>query len=100
VVLVTQLLRIRRLVADQSQTRNAAAFLIDGDDRLSVAQIAQVIDQLSQLRRAFDIAAEKNKPTGLNSSKERGRVRIEFFAGNTGEYQLTKRITVHISHAD
>src|SRR5260221_13330168 len=39
IVFVAQLLRVRRLVADQTQSRNAAALLIDGDDGLDFAQI-------------------------------------------------------------
>src|SRR4029077_5142749 len=34
VVLVAQLLRIRRLAADQAQSRDSAAFLVDRDDWL------------------------------------------------------------------
>src|SRR5437762_10316482 len=54
IVLIAQLLRVRGLAADQTQTRNAAAFLIDGDNRFDLTQIAQVVDQLSQLRRGLD----------------------------------------------
>src|SRR5438874_2431047 len=65
-VLVAQLLRVRRLAAEQSQARNAPAFLIDGNDRFRFAQIAQIVDQLSQLPRAFDVAPEKNEPARLH----------------------------------
>src|SRR5689334_5606639 len=61
IVLVAQLLRVWWLAADQSQTRNAAAFLIDGDDWLDLAQIAQIVDQFSQLRSALNVAPEKNE---------------------------------------
>src|SRR5262245_21792088 len=37
VVLVAQLLSVRRLVADQPETRNAPSFLIDCNDRLDLA---------------------------------------------------------------
>src|SRR2546422_7766980 len=56
IVLVAELLRIRRLVADETQTRNATAFLVDRDDRFDLAQIAQVVDQFTQLRRGRDVA--------------------------------------------
>ena len=69
IVLVAELLRVRRLVADQLQPRNAPAFLVDGDDRLDLAQIAQIIDQLPKLRGRPDIAAEEMKPPGWISRK-------------------------------
>ena len=37
ILLVTQLLRVRWLGSDQSQTRHATAFLIDRNDRLDLA---------------------------------------------------------------
>src|SRR5260370_3867401 len=60
IVLVAQLLRIRWFAADQSQTRNAAAFLIDGDNWFDPAQIAEIADKLSQLRCGLNVAPEKN----------------------------------------
>ena len=95
IAFVTQLLRVRRLVSDQTQTRDAAAFLIDRDDRLDFAQIAQIIDELSQLRSARDVATEKNKRAWLHFSKQLCRFGIEFLAGNPSHDQLTKRIAFH-----
>ena len=92
IILVAQLLRVRRLAADQAQPRNAAAFLIDGDDRFDFAEIAQIVDQLSQLRRAFDVAPEKNESARLNAPKHFRAGGIEFLAGNAAEDQLTERI--------
>ena len=69
VVPVAQLLRVRRLVADQPQARNAAALLVDRDDRLDFAEIAQVIDQLPELRRALNVAPEENEPARLDPTK-------------------------------
>src|SRR5437667_9161169 len=66
---VAQLLCVRWLVPDQTQSRYAAAFLIDGNDRFDLAEAAQVVDQPTQVRGALDIAAEKNKTTGLNASE-------------------------------
>src|SRR2546421_10980535 len=43
VVAIAELLRIRRLVPDQPQPRNAAAFLVDRDDRFDSAHIAQIV---------------------------------------------------------
>src|SRR5207237_388531 len=59
IVLVPQLLRVRRFASDQSQARYAPTLLIDGDDRFRFAQIAQVIDQFAQLGCAFDVSSEK-----------------------------------------
>jgi hypothetical protein len=90
IVPLAQLLRIRGLVADQTQARDAATFLVDRDDRLYLTQIAQVVDQFAQLRRAFDVAPEKNKTPGLNSSKQFRRPRVQLFAWNAGKDQLTE----------
>ena len=90
VALLAQLLRVRRFVADQTQPRNAPAFLVDGDDRLNRAQVAQVVDQLPQLSRAFDVAPKDNEPTRLHPSKKRRRPRIEFGSGHAGKDQLTR----------
>src|SRR5439155_24929090 len=51
IVLVAQLLRVRRLAADQSQARNAPAFLIDGNVRFRFAEVAQMVVQLAQWPR-------------------------------------------------
>src|SRR5207249_6754946 len=50
IVLVAQLLRIRRFVSDASQSRDASALLIDRNNRLDLAQVAQIVDKLSELR--------------------------------------------------
>ena len=44
VAFLAQLLRIRRFVPDQAQPRNPSAFLIDRDDRLDLAEVAQIVD--------------------------------------------------------
>src|SRR6266404_475207 len=97
VILVAQLLRARRLTANQAQSRHTPAFLVDGNDRLDVAEVAQIIDKLSELRRTLDVACEKNKGTRLDASKQGGRFRIDFLARHTGHDQLTKRIVLHRS---
>src|SRR6266853_1893087 len=95
IVFVAQLLRVRRLVADQTQSRNAAAFLIDGDDRLDFAQIAQIVDELPELGGAFDISAEKNERARLHFTEKPGRRWLELFSGHTRDDQLTERIGFH-----
>jgi hypothetical protein len=69
IVPVAQLLRIRRLVPDQAQPRDAASFLIDRDDWLDFAEIAQIIDQLAELARALNVAAKKNESTRLDTTE-------------------------------
>src|SRR5438477_11256740 len=69
IVLVAQLLRIRRFVSDAPQSRHASAFLIDRNNGLDLAQVAQIVDELSKLRRALEIASEKNVCPRLNPQK-------------------------------
>ncbi len=95
IILIPQLLRVRRFVSDAPQSRDASAFLIDCDDRLDVAQVAQIVDELSELRRALEIASEKNVCPRLHAPKQTGCFRIEFFSGNTRHYQLTNGIGLH-----
>src|SRR5438067_5542328 len=60
IVLVAQLLRVRRFVSDAPQPRHASALLIDCNNRLDLAQVAQIVDELSQLCPTLEIASEKN----------------------------------------
>ena len=82
---ITQLLGIRRFVPDQAQPGNAPAFLVYRDNRLDLAQVAQIVDQLPELNRASDVATEKDVAPGLNTPKQRGTVGIQFVAGNSSE---------------
>ena len=95
IVLIAQLLRVWWFVSDAPQSRNAPAFLIDRNDRLDVAQIAQIVDELSELRRTPEIASEENVRPGLHAPKQTSCFRIEFLSGNTRHYQLTNRIGLH-----
>ena len=95
ITFIAQLLRVWWLVADETQSRNAAALLIDGDDWLDLTQVAQIVDQFAQLRRALDVASEENEPAGLDAPKQFCASRVEIFAGNATDYQLAKRIRTH-----
>src|SRR3978361_2312754 len=86
--LVAELLRVRRFVTNQAQTGDPPPFLIDRDERLDLTQVSQVIDQLPQLRRAGDVAAEKNEAARLHAPIERGCFRIELSARHAGEKKL------------
>src|SRR6266567_3934265 len=95
VLLVAELLRIRWLVSNQPQTRDATTLLIDRDDRFDLTYITQVIDQLSQLHRALNVSTKNNEPTGLHATKKRGALTVEFRPGNTGKDQLTWGSALH-----
>src|SRR5439155_12210863 len=95
IVLIAQLLRVRRFVSDAPQSRHASAFLIDRNNRLDVAQVAQIVDELSQLCPTLEIASEKNVCPRLHAPKQPGCFRIESFSGNTRHYQLTNGIGLH-----
>src|SRR5712691_5531794 len=79
IVLLAQLLRVRRFVSDAPQSRHAPAFLIDRNNRLDVAQVAQIVDELSELRPALEIASEENECSRLHASEQPGCFHIEFF---------------------
>jgi hypothetical protein len=85
IVLVPQLLRIRRLIPDQTQSRDAATFLVDCDNRFDFAQAAQIIDQFAQLSRTLDVTREQNKAAGLHSAKQISGFRVKFLSGNASE---------------
>lgn len=46
---VAELLGVRWFVTDQLEAGNAAAFLIDRDDRFRLAEIAKIVDELAEL---------------------------------------------------
>src|SRR5882757_4292110 len=95
IVLLAQLLRVRRFVSDAPHSRHAPAFLIDRNNGLDVAHVAQIVDELSELRRALEVASEENECSRLHAPKQAGCFRIEFFPGNTRHDQLTKPVSVH-----
>jgi hypothetical protein len=95
IVLLAQLLRIRWFVSDAPQPGDAAAFLIDCNNGLDFAEVAQIVDELSELRRALEIASEDNVCPRLHAPKQPGCFRTQFFSGDTGHNQLTKRIGLH-----
>ena len=90
IVFIAQLLRVRRFVSDASQSRDAPAFLIDRNNGLDVAQVAQIIDELSELCRALEVASEQNECPRLHVTKQPGCFRIEFFSWHASHDQLTK----------
>src|SRR5882724_10220442 len=77
IVLLAQLLRVRWFVSDPPQSRHAPTFLIDCNDGLDLAQVAQIVDELSELRPILEIASEENVCPGLHASKQPGCFRTE-----------------------
>ena len=89
IAFIAELLRVGRLFADQPQARDASAFLIDGDDRLDLRDITQIVDQLPQLFGLLDVASEKDKPARLHAAEHGSGVRIQFRPRHTDQKQLT-----------
>lgn len=90
IVTVTELLRIGRLVPDELETGDAATLLINGDDGFHITKVAQVVDQLAELRGRLDIASKENESAGLEVAIKTGSRGIEFIAGNADEQQLAR----------
>jgi hypothetical protein len=97
IALFAKFLRIRRLVTNQSEPRNPTAFLINGDDRFDFGNIPQIINQLPQLRRGFDIPPEKNESARLEPTEMRRSLGIQFLARHARHDQLPKGIAFHSS---
>ena len=90
-----EILGVGRFVADQAQTRNAAAFLVDGDDGLDPAEVAKVVDESAELFRVLDVPPENDKTAWLEAAETFGGIGIKFAAGNPGEEELTEEMFFH-----
>jgi len=95
IALVPELLCVGRFVSDEPEPRNAPPFLVDRDDWLDRAGIAQIVDQFSELGGRFDIAAEQNKSPGLESADQGGKFGIESFARNSKQQGLAGMMGLH-----
>ena len=95
VVLVAQLLRVWRFVANQTQARDAATFLINRHNRLDFAQVTQVVDQFFELDRTGDVAAEEDIAAGLDAPEKRSRSSIQFRSRHAREEKLSQLILLH-----
>jgi hypothetical protein len=87
--LFSELLRVGRFVADQFEPRDPASFLVNGNDRLDLRQIAKIIYQPTKLPRRLDVPSEENIPSGLDSPEEEGRFGIKLDSGHTNKQELT-----------
>ena len=85
VALFTELLGIGWLAANEAEAGNATALLIDRDEGLDLAEVAQIVDELSQLIRRLDISTEENKSSRLEFAEFSRRFRIEFRSRHAGE---------------
>jgi chromosome segregation and condensation protein ScpB len=85
-------LRIRRLLANQTQPRNASAFLINRDEGLDVRDVAEVSDEFAELSRTLDVPAEKDEATGLELFETGGGFGVEFGTGDAHEKELTEEV--------
>jgi hypothetical protein len=89
IVLISQLLGIGWFTSDQSQSGDASSFLIDRDDRLHFAQVAEIIDQFTKPGRTLDVTAEKNIPTRLDPSEQASCFGVKLDTGDSSKDQLT-----------
>jgi hypothetical protein len=94
-VLIAQLLRVRRFISNQTQTRDPTTFLVDGDNWLDLAEVAQVVDQFSKLDRAGNVPTEKDEAAGLDAPEKHGRLAVQFRAGNTAKKELSQLVLLH-----
>lgn len=87
-------LGIGGLLSDETEAGDAAAFLIDGDERFNVGEIAQVVDEFAELLRGDDISAKEDEAAGLELFETGGRIGVEFRSGDTGEEELAEKVGV------
>ena len=96
VVAGAELGRAGRLVAHGLEPGNAPAFLVDGDDGLRVAEVAQVVEEFPQSGGGLDVAGKKDVTARLHPAQGGGGDRIEFGSGQADEEQLAGVGSVHL----
>ncbi len=79
---IPQLLGIRRLTPNETNTRNSPTFLVNCDKGLDITEITKVIYQLPQLLRRFDVAPKQYKTTRLKLFKTGSGFGVEFRSRN------------------
>ena len=80
--------RAGRFVADRLEARHPAAFLVDRDEWLGMAEVAQIVGELPQASGGDDVAREKHVAAGLDAPQRRGGVGVEFGARQADEENL------------
>lgn len=96
IALIAQLLSIGWLAAKQSQAGDPSSLLIDGDNRLDVGEVSQVVNQPAELDGRFNVSSEENEPSRLEFSEECGGFGIEFLTRHTDQQELTSVVRWHI----
>ncbi len=89
VVAVAELAGIWGFLADEAQAADPSAFLVNRQNGFVVAEVAQIIQEATQLGGRLDVASEDNEATRLQRAIERGGGGIEDGAGNPNEEKLT-----------
>src|SRR5215469_7382598 len=90
-----ELLCVWRLVPDQLEARNPATLLVDGDYRLNLRQISQILDQLPKLLHGANVAPEKNITTRLHLAEDAGRFGVYLKSGYPNQKKLTDATSFH-----
>lgn len=94
VALVTQRLGVWRFLANETEAGNAATFLVNGDEGFDFRQVTKVVNEFTELFRRNDVPTEEDEAAGLEFLEASGRFRVEFWARDASEEELTEMIGV------
>lgn len=89
VVVVAELAGIRGFFADESEAADATAFLVDREDGFVFGEVAQVVEELTELGGGLDVASEDNEAARLQRAVEIRSGRIKGGARDADEEELT-----------
>jgi hypothetical protein len=64
--------------------------LVNGDEWLDVRQIAKIVNEFAELRRALDVAAEQDEATRLKFSEASGSFGVQICARDAHEEELAE----------
>jgi len=89
IALVAELAGIRRLVAEEFQSGDAASFLVDRDDRFNVAEFPEAVGECSELGGGLNVSSKEDESSRLDPPDELLVGRVDLGAGNAEEQKLT-----------
>jgi hypothetical protein len=89
IALVAELAGIRRLVAEEFQSGDAASFLVDRNDRFNVAEFPEAVGECTELGGGLDVSSKEDESSRLDPPDEVLIGRVDFGAGNAEEQKLT-----------
>jgi hypothetical protein len=89
IALVAELAGIRRLVAEEFQSGDAASFLVDRDDRFNVAEFPEAVGKCTELGGGLDVSSKEDESSRLDPPDEVLVGRVDLAAGNAEEQKLT-----------